>query len=447
MEVLDLNLLLTFKNNEAASELDTATLNLLNELFGFDRNRRKKVNKNGVNILKNHKIQSKKDTIVNRVNLILNKLSESNLILLVIEFIENINQVTEEEYNEIQKTVYLKVLSEINFVKIYLQFIQTIGYLYNKVMNYDLSYLYSIIEAKFKLDYGIVNLDYYNESYSFLNIIEGEMKRINNMILIKNLVDNKFMSDQLLSDCDKVIINQTKFLPDIYYWFNFRNRDLNKDEIDIINNHLNNNIPVRDKVLLENLVNKLNKTTTNKPSFVSTVIVSKLANPVESTNKVSMSDKKVNSTSMQTFNVFKKPVEIQHINKVDTIKLECDNIIEEYMLIKSIDDMKYFIEQRCTDALTKNKFCEQLIDKYFSMNKNYNDIIELIKILIKSQALFKSNLSRGLLLVHNNWKDRSIDYIKPNERMKLILNTLKSIGITKGIETLIDNYNIDGNTN
>jgi hypothetical protein len=249
MEVLDLNLFLTFKNNEEALELDSVTSNLLNELFGLDRNRRKKVNKNGVNILKNHKIQSKKDTIVNRVNLILNKLSESNITLLVVEFIENINQVTSEEFNEIQKTIYLKIVSEINFVKIYLQFLQIIGYLYNKVMNYDLSYFYSIVEAKFKLDYNIA-YSYQDEMYSFINMMEGEMKRINNLILIKNLVENNFMSDQILSDCDKVIINQTKFLPDIYYWFNSRNRDLSASETTIIKNYLiSSGILQRERVL------------------------------------------------------------------------------------------------------------------------------------------------------------------------------------------------------
>jgi hypothetical protein len=437
MEVLDLNLFLTFKNNEEAQELDNTTLNLLNELFGSDRNRRKKVNKNGVNILKNHKIQSKKDTIVNRVNLILNKLSESNISLLVVEFIENINQVTSEEYNEIQKAIYLKITSEINFVKIYLQFLQIIGFLYNKVMNYDLSYFYSIVEAKFKLDYDISKLEDYNEMYSFLNMMDGETKRINNLLIIKNLVEINFMSNKLINDCDNVMINQTKFLPDIYYWFNFRNRELNKDEISIINGHLDKNIAVRDKVLLENLINKTNKGP--KPSFASTVIVSKLASPSDST----VETQSVSRTKVLSNKVIKKPLESQPVNKVDTIKLECDNIINEYILIKSIDDIKYFIEQRCTDALTKNKFCEQLIDMYFSMNKNTGDVIELIKILIKSQTLFKSNLSRGLLLVHNNWKDRSIDYVKPNDRMKTLLLTLKGIGITKGLEALIESYSVE----
>ena len=62
--------------------------------------------------------------------------------------------------------------------------------------------------------------------------------------------------------------------------------------------------------------------------------------------------------------------------------------------------------------------------------------------LIKSHALFKSNLSRGLLLVYNNWKEKSIDYVKPTEKMKNILTKLKNIGITKGIEFLLEQYKI-----
>ena len=40
------------------------------------------------------------------------------------------------------------------------------------------------------------------------------------------------------------------------------------------------------------------------------------------------------------------------------------------------------------------------------------NLIELMDYLIKSQILFKSNLSRGLLLIHSNWKEKSIDYNK-----------------------------------
>ena len=404
MEVLDLNLFLSFKINNDTQELDNMTLKKLSDLFGCNDKKNKKVQKKGVNILKNHKIQSKKDHIVNRVNLILNKLSESNIDNLVIEFLENINQIEIEEYEEIQKTIYLKIISEINFFKIYLQFLKTIGYLYNKVQNYDLSFFYSIMEVKFKLDY----LSYIVPSkFSFINELEGETKRINNLILIKNFIDTKFISQDLIKECDNIIINQTKFLPDIYYWFNSKNRNLTDDEIKIVKKLLTKDVLQREKVLLESLISKTASLVLNKPTIKQTSTV------------------------------------VPEVIKTNTIVLECDNIIEEYILIKSLDDIKYFISNRCIDAISKNKFCEQLVDKYFKGNKDMtNDIIDLIKVLIKSQTLFKSNISRGLLIIYNNWKDRIIDYNKPADKMKTLLLTLKNIGITKGLETLLESYKI-----
>ena len=161
----------------------------------------------------------------------------------------------------------------------------------------------------------------------------------------------------------------------------------------------------REKILLDNLLNK---------------------KPVEQT-------------------VTTKVVQVEKpVIKTDTLKLECDNIIEEFLLFKSYDDVNHFIETRCVDALSKNKFCEHLINKFFCSNKDkLNDIIELIKQLVKLQTLYKSNLSRGLLLIYNNWKDRAIDYNKPNDKMILLLQTLKHIGITKGIEHIMEQYKIN----
>ena len=406
MEVLDLTTFLSFKNNEEVQNLDSQVLELFTQLFGgFDKNKKnKKSNKTNVNILKNQKIQNKKDSMVNRVNLILNKLSESNIESLITEFLDNINQVDLENFEEIQKAFYLKIISEINFIKIYLQFLKVIGFLYNKVQNYDLLYFYNMIETKFKADYLDRRIE--DEKYSFINELEGESKRINNLTLIKYFIENKFVNSTLIDSCDSIIINQVKYLPDIYYWFNSRNRDLTANETTIIKNYLtNSSILQREKVLLESLINK-NMVKKDIPDTIKKVI---------------------------------KP-----INITDTLKLECDNIIEEYILLKSYDDVSFFIEKRCVDAISKNKFCEQLIDKYFLSNKeNAVEIIELIKQLIKSQILFKSNLSRGLLLINNNWKERSIDYTKSSEKMKTFLTILKSIGITKGLEHLLDLYNIE----
>ncbi len=439
MEVLDIKSFLSFKTNDSTQELDSKTIELLHELFGsVDKTKKykKNVKKQNFNILKNQKVQNKKESIVNRVNLILNKLSESNIDSLIIEFLENINQVDLENYEEIQKTFYLKIMSEINFIKIYLQFLRIIGYLYNHVQQYDLSFFYSIIESKFKLDY--TDFDINPESrFDFIRELDGESKRINNLILIKNLIEYKFVSDKLYTECDETIINQDIFLPDIYHWFNSKNRELTGEEKDKIKLHLKkDSITQRETVLLESLVNKkLNKPVVQTTSTNSSTNTTTSANTTISTNT---SQSNQYQTTQQSINSANSMV------KTDTLKLECENIIEEYILIKSIDDIKYFIENRCVDAISKNKFCENLIDKYFLSNKeNSNDIIELIKQLVKSQTLYKSNLSRGLLLIYNNWKERSIDYNKPTDKMKMLLTMLKSIGITKGIEFLMDQYKIN----
>ena len=117
-------------------------------LFG-NIDRKKKIKKSSNHILKNHKMQNQKDTIENKINLILNKLSETNIDNLLFEFVDNINQVTEEEFEEIQKTFYSKIVSEINFIKIYLHFLKYIGFLYNKVQNFNLKYFIDIVYNNF----------------------------------------------------------------------------------------------------------------------------------------------------------------------------------------------------------------------------------------------------------------------------------------------------------
>ncbi len=424
LENLDINSFLSFKSNTDVQELDENILETLVGIFGtIDKNKKNKkfAKKSNINILKNQKIQNKKDNIINRVNLILNKLSESNIDSLVIEFVENINQVDLENFEEIQKAFYLKIMSEINFIKIYLQFLKILGFVYWKVQSFDLSFFLSVVEAKFKLDYTDFDVEP-DSKFDFIRELDGETKRINNLILIKNLIEQKFTSEKLYDETDQIIINQSVFLPDIYYWFNSRNRDISSDEKNQITTLLKKQgLNSREIVLLESLLNKNNK---QKQSNVQ---------PIQS-NTPAIVSKPI------------KQVDASSEIKTDTLKLECENIIEEYILIKSIDDVKYFIENRCIDAISKNKFCENLIDKYFMSNKeNSTELIELVKQLIKSQTLYKSNLSRGLLLINNNWKEKSIDYNKPSDKMKTILTTLKNIGITKGIEFLMDQYKIPMN--
>jgi hypothetical protein len=380
MEILTVSTLLSLKSHPDVQNLDDEKIKILMSLFG-NHILKKKIKKSSNHILKNHKMQNQKDTIENKINLILNKLSETNIDSLLFEFIDNINQVTEEEFEEIQKTFYSKIVSEINFIKIYLHFLKYIGFLYNKVQNFNLKYFIDLV---------------YN---NFINISDEESKRVNNLTLIKNLVDYEIISENVLIECDNILLLREKYYTDIYYWFNMRNKELSLEQIDKIKLILNKNISNREKVLLENLIN--NKLTTQN-----------------------VEDGFVNITK-------------------NTLQLEVDNIIDEYLLLKSLDDMKSFIETRCADSITKNKFSECLIDKYFIENKNnMNEIVELIKLLLKNQILFKANVIKGLTLLYSDWNNKVIDYTKGNEKMKNLLGVFKSLNMTKGIENILDNYKL-----
>ena len=391
---MDISTFILFKSNINTQELNNEILKKLNILFPDVEKRNKNKYKN--NILKTQKIQNQKENISNKVNLILNKLSEKNIDNLVIEFIENINQV------------YLKIISEINFINIYIEFLKIIGYLYNQIQEYNLSYFFEIVESKFKNDYTTFEI---NNNINFLNELNSETNRTNNLILINTMIEYKLISNEIYNYCDEIILNQTLFLSDIYYWFNSKNRKLTNHENLKIKELLNKNITPRDLILLKNLLQ------------------------YESSCNIKLEQVIVNIKPEQVIVNIK-----QNIN---TINLECNYIIEEYLLYKSINDIKYFIDTRCDDTINKNKFCENLINKFFTLNKETSDeIIQLLKQLVKSRILFKSNLSRGLLLIYHNWDDISIDYDNPILKIKLLLSTLKSIGITKGLEELLEKYKI-----
>ena len=409
MEVLDINDFLTYKIAPGCQELDSETITFLVSLFGsMDKYKKDKKKDKKVNILKNQKLQNNKENIVNKVNLILNKLSESNVDNLLLEFMENINQVTVEEYEEIQETIYIKMMSEINFVKIYLHFIKILSYIYTKVQNYNLSYFISIVENKFKADYCDHKL---SDKYSFLKDMNVEIKRINNLTLIKMMVDFDMFNNNVIVECTNVLLNQNTYLTDIYYWFTMLNRMITSDEKVQIKTLLNKDlISQREFVLLDNLINKKEN---------------------ESVEVV------------KTIKQAETPQPQNNVLKLDTFNLEVENIFEEYLLVKSYDDVKYFIEKRCSDAITKNKFCEFILDKYFSNSKSIaTELLDLINKLIKNQILFKSNVSRGLIHINSEWKEKLGSYLKPKEKMTTLLNYLKNNGITKGIESLLEQYKI-----
>lgn len=247
---------LQLKNHNDCKDLDIEVITFILESFensegkktkkyNFNNNNYKKSNQ----ILKNPKIKLIKEKISNKVNLILNKLSENNLSCLLIEFFQNIKILNLEDFNEVIKTIYIKMLTEIKFLKLYLEFFKNIIGTYKHIYSYNISYFYDLLECKFNFDYN--NLEDIN--MDFLKDYDSEDFRLNNLTILRELVEQQFFNSNFEDLLNNKILNQNKYYSDIYYWF--KNYKLSNEQVDTINNIIiNATIEIRDKILLQNLI-------------------------------------------------------------------------------------------------------------------------------------------------------------------------------------------------
>jgi hypothetical protein len=406
---MDLQSFVSLKSSPELEILNQEIINLISQFSGVKKHL--KNNNKGNQILKNPKIQLLKDKIENKVNSVLNKLSELNFNNLLLEFIEFLGKINEQEYIEVQKAFYLKIQSEISFVKIYLEFFKIISNIYKAYNNYSSVYFLSIIESKFKYDYLDVEI---SEEFDFIKSADdedkdiSESKRINNLNIINCMIKLNMFNENFEKLINTYMLEQNNHFSDIYYWF--QNKPLSKETKNIIKNKITNNaLSMRSKVLLDNLL---------EDEIVVNKSVVKSSKPV-----------------------------VQEKNIVtDTLEIESENIIEEYIFLGSLEEIKIFIENRCKDALTKNKFCQYIFNKYFSDSQESSDkLIDLFKVLVKKQILFKSNLSRGLLILYQRWNEIESEYDNSSKKMKELLVCLKNMGITKNLEILLKKYKIEFN--
>jgi hypothetical protein len=248
---------LQLKNHKDCKDLDIEVITFILESFENSEGKKQKkynfVNNNNYKksnqILKNPKIKLIKEKISNKVNLILNKLSENNLSSLLIEFFQNIKILNLDDFNEVIKTIYIKMLTEIKFLKLYLEFFKNIIGTYKHVYSYNISYFYDLLEYKFNFDYN--NLEDIN--MDFLKDYDSEDFRLNNLTILRELIQQQFFNSNFEDLLNNKILKQDKYYSDIYYWF--KNSKLTNEQVEIINNVIDNiSIEIRDKILLQNLV-------------------------------------------------------------------------------------------------------------------------------------------------------------------------------------------------
>ncbi len=215
---------------------------------------------------------------------------------------------------------------------------------------------------------------------------EEEINRAGCFEIIKNMQKYNFFNDiEFMSN--KLLNNNSNYI-DIYNWFNGRNCiDKYKDQIITIINKCSELKLNRERILIESLIDKKE-------------------------NKIEQSIE---------------------INNDDQFITSVKNIIEEYEYIKSSDEIIEFINTDCKNINEKNILCKELFLHFI------NDIIiclDLFELLIKKKILFKSNISKGLILFLNE---------NTNVNSKIIvtiLNFLKNNNITKNIEYLFKKYRI-----
>lgn len=352
----------------------------------------KKINyKKNNNFFMNKKLQNKKKIIGNKINMILNKLSEDNIDNLVLEFIENIGIIDNNNFNIFIENVYKKIILEAEFINFYIKFFSIISNIYQKKFNYNIKYFFDIIENKILYDYLGIQKD------NLIINISPENYRINNLKIIKFLLKSNIIDTSFNSLIDSIILNQKKYLVDINFWYTGRKLTKNiKNKINLI---LNKNISFRDKTLLNNLINE------NK------VIINKKVN-----NNEIKTDKKVKNKG----------------KNIDVIEIE--NIYDEYAYLKIKEEVKMYLLEECKNSYKKNLFCKVGLI-YFSENKE-NNLLDLFDYLLKNKVLFKSNLSRGLIYFE---KDNKV--VNKYNFLKY-LKFLKNKGITKGIENILNKNKI-----
>uniref|UniRef100_A0A6C0J3T7 Uncharacterized protein n=1 Tax=viral metagenome TaxID=1070528 RepID=A0A6C0J3T7_9ZZZZ len=343
------------------------------------------------NILKNSKFRLNKNKISNKTILILNKVSETNINKLLIEFINNISVENENDFKIVQQEFFIKIVKDSSFIKFYIKFITQIFQIiyYNK--KYLPIYFLNLIEKSLKVTYqNGQNTD----DFSFLDITSDEYRK-NVLNLIYNLNNFNYFNNYM-TVVDNILLNQNKYIEDIYFWFNLVP---NKEEYkDIIKNKLTSlDLNFRDIILLNNLLeNNINK----KIEYVNTPI---------STEK--------------------------ECNITDIFQIQINNTIEEFNYLKSQIEVIEFINLFCIDYNKKHLFIYSLLDFYFSKENNIiDDYLQLFTILIKKKIIFKNLLSKTLFTYIS--KKKSINEKKLLEFVKF----LKKNNITKNIEFLYNKF-------
>ena len=419
IKIIQPKTILSFKN-KVNKPIDNKLLGKINSLFlNADYKKNKKKNKKN-NWRKTTNFEKKTNLLITDVNKIFNKLTINNFDIILNEFISNPIFFVKNNTKNICNNIWLKIIHDVNFIDLYLKFIIKIQKIINNT-DLKIDFLGPILiltEKKFNLDFLNENNDIFN-LLKIPNDINNKTQdylfiyKINNLKIIFHLIKNKILSDNISPVIIKLLTKIDKTGEIIYNWFSLYNK-IPENELVLLNNIIkNNNYSNRIQIILNNFIETNNVTTDNI-----------ITGDVTTDN--------VTTDNVTTNNV--------------TYDIEIINIIEEYIYIKNLEEIKLYINENCKNILNKNIFCATLYHVWLTSSKSTGNIIyKLVNQLLCNKILYKSNFSSGLIMTYKNWDNINIDYAYAKKHIIVILNQLYKHNITNKINHLFKNYNITQN--
>lgn len=404
IKVINPDIILSFKSKITEIK-DEKLFQQINSLFMNSKYKKLKKKKKSVkrNWKKKVNFEKKINNLITHVNDILNKLTRNNFDLILEEFVSNPIFFLPKNIKNISTNFWKKMIHDENFINLYLDFLFTIQSIVEK-SKLNLDFIENILiltELKYKSDFLNIN----NEIQELIQVPEDiteenlndylSVYKINNLKIIHYLIENKILSE-VFEDNIIDILNENDKNGELFYkWFSFYKvlSKKNTEKLSLILEE--NNFSNRIKILLENLLEKENNSNIN---FIT--------------------------------------------EEEDDFDNEIINIIEEYLYIKDIEEIKHYLNIFCKDSINKNKFCSHLYYVWLTHSKEEGQLIyKLINQILFKNILFKSNFSRGLSITYEKWNNINIDYPNATNHINIILKQLKKHNITKKIEYIFINHN------
>ena len=188
-------------------------------------------------------------SLEDKINLLLNKLSNDNIDVITEDFINSVEKISIDQYEQIQTIIFNRIVDDYSFLDIFLNFLFQINIIYSNVQSYNLIKFVQLIQ------------DNFISIYVDRNKIVSEEKKLSLLKIIMFSIPELFSKNETINYCTHHIV-ESEYIYDIYYWINnnFEYVKDNKVIVDKVNNIINNNNQIsRSYILLENIMDSINK--------------------------------------------------------------------------------------------------------------------------------------------------------------------------------------------